>query len=133
MISQTKKLLLITRGKKELGDYAKTIEEKFKQNIEDNFNIAKALATTWELLIDDQLSTEEKLILIKIFDRVLGLDILTQAKINNKKVPEKIKKLVEKRDKLRLEKKWRQADKVREKIKKIGFDIKDGKEGSVIN
>ncbi|HHE67462.1 MAG TPA: hypothetical protein ENL33_00130 [Candidatus Parcubacteria bacterium] len=60
------------------------------------------------------------------FDRVFGLNL---DKVKKEKIPLKIKKLMEKREKYRQEKNWKKADQIREKVKKMGFLIEDTKEG----
>jgi len=44
-------------------------------------------------------------------------------------VPVEVKKLVELREKLRKQKKWREADQVRKEIEKIGWQIEDTDKG----
>ncbi len=63
------------------------------------------------------------------FDRVLGLGFKKAKKLA---VPESIRVLVEKREALRKEKKWKEADHIREKIKKLGYLIEDAPRGPAI-
>ena len=44
-------------------------------------------------------------------------------------IPENIKELIEKRNQARKEKKWEESDKIRDEIQKLGYNIKDTKEG----
>jgi cysteinyl-tRNA synthetase len=44
-------------------------------------------------------------------------------------VPKSVLDLVEKRKKARLEKDWVESDKLRDKIKELGFEIFDNREG----
>ena len=43
---------------------------------------------------------------------------------------EEIKRLVSKRDKLRKEEKWGEADKIKEQLSKMGVWLKDGPKGT---
>jgi cysteinyl-tRNA synthetase len=48
------------------------------------------------------------------------------------KIPKKIEELAEKREKLRKEKKWSEADELRQQIKKLGYQIEDTKKGPLL-
>lgn len=66
------------------------------------------------------------------FDTVLGLEI--DKKNNNviEEIPEKILKLVEKRKQAKLDRNWELSDELRKEIEKNGYNIKDTKDGIVI-
>ena len=44
-------------------------------------------------------------------------------------IPNEIKELLERRKTARLEKKWEESDRLRDKIKEMGYIVKDTKEG----
>ncbi len=46
------------------------------------------------------------------------------------KIPEKIKKLVQKREQARKQKNWKKADVIRKEIQKLGYKIEDTKKGT---
>jgi len=89
----------------------------------DDLNTPKALAVVWEIL-KSSISNEDKYELAISFDEVLGLDL---GQIQNAKheIPNNIKILMTKRDKLRLEGKFEEADKIRGGIEKLGYEVKD--------
>ena len=109
-------------------------EEKFLEAVNDDLNMPKALAVVWDLVKSDYPGSAKAESLLK-FDKILGLD-LENAKDYIKKekeiIPEKIMELVERRDQLRKGKRYHLADQVRHKIKKLGYDIQDNKDGSAI-
>ncbi len=111
---------------------AKSLSEKYKNGflnfINDDLNIPRALALTWEMIKDKNLDNNEKYKLLLDFDKIFGLN-LKEIKID---IPAEIKKLVKQREKYRKEKNWEKADEIREKIKKMGFEIEDTKEGPKI-
>ena len=111
---------------------AKSLSEKYKNGflnfINDDLNIPRALALTWEMIKDKNLDNNEKYKLLLDFDKIFGLN-LKEIKID---IPAEIKRLVKQREKYRKEKKWKKADEIREKIKKMGFEIEDTKEGPKI-
>jgi len=101
-------------------------KKKFLEKINDDLNIPQALAVVQDLL-KSKLSNKDKLATILDFDKVLGLK-LAEA-IKEKEIPKEILELAEERLKMRQEKKWQEADKLRQKIKILGFEIEDTDEG----
>ena len=61
-------------------------------------------------------------------DMIFGLDMEKRGREirkENKDVPVVVKKLLKEREKLRKEKKFEEADKIREKIIEMGFKVED--------
>lgn len=106
-------------------------EENFLKAINNDLDMPKALSIVWELVKLDYPTSARAESLFK-FDKILGLD-LENAKdyIKQEKeiIPEKIMELVGQRDELRKNKRYHLADQVRHKIKKLGYDIEDKKNG----
>ncbi|MEK7517321.1 MAG: cysteine--tRNA ligase [Patescibacteria group bacterium] len=106
-------------------------EERFLQAINDDLNISQALSIVWEMVKSDYPTSAKAESIFKM-DEVLGLD-LVNAKHKKKKikvvVPDAIKKLIAKRQELRRQKSFTKADHLRNKIKKLGYTIKDTKKG----
>ncbi len=98
------------------------IVKKFNKSLADDLNIPQALAVFWQGMKTD-LTSAEKTFLAKILDQVLGLDLTQQPSATE--IPDKIKELAEKREHLRRQKKWGQADKLRRQIEKLGFSVED--------
>jgi cysteinyl-tRNA synthetase len=90
-------------------------EQEFLQAINSDLNMPEALAIAWQ--------TENPDSLLK-FDKVLGLGLDRQE---GKEVPEEIRKLLEKREELRREKKFTEADQIRQEIEAKGYPVKDKK------
>ena len=106
-------------------------EEKFKDAIDDDLNMAKALSIVWELLKSDYPDSAKAESIFRM-DQVLGLDLeKAREKRKNIKiiVPDQVKKLIEERKQLRKQGSYIQADHLRNKIKKLGFNIKDTEKG----
>jgi len=80
----------------------------------------RALAILHELVKDN--NTRGKVSTIKKMDEVFGLDLLKVEKID---VPEDIKVVAEERQKFREEKNWDKSDELRDKLKQMGWIIKD--------
>lgn len=115
-------------GEKDEGKM-KEWEERFKQALENDLQMPQVLAVVWEMSKSDSLSGAEKLFLITKFDQILGLDL---SKEKTEKIPEEILSLAEKRSKAREEKKWDEADKIRDELEKKGWRVLDGESGEKI-
>ena len=118
-----------------LGDKVGKVDETFKklfsEKIADDFNISQGLAVLFEMLKSD-ISPADKFATAIDFDKVLGLK-LNEKTQKKTKVPEEVKKLVEEREIARKEKNWAKSDELRDKIKELGYEVKDTSSGSVIN
>jgi len=106
-------------------------EEKFLEVINDDLNMPKALAVVWEMLKSDIPDSAKAESLCKM-DQVLGLDLENareRKKLLKIIVPDEVQRLIEERNGLRNQGSFIQADHVRNKIKKLGYNIKDTKKG----
>lgn len=112
-------------------DNLKEFEDQFIAAINEDLNMAKALAVVWELVKSD-LPTEAKAKLLFKFDEVLGLNLeemSTQIRMAQGTVPGHIQHLVEERQRLRKTHQFNAADKLRADIEKLGFIIEDSPKG----
>ena len=101
----------------------------FMSALNDDMNTPRALAVVWDLLKDDEVSSKEKYETLINFDRVLGLDL---DKVKKLEVPQDVTELAALREHARNKRDWAEADRIRDEIKKLGFIVKDSKEGSEI-
>ncbi len=107
-------------------------EEKFLDAINEDLDMPKALSLVWDLLKSDYPSSAKAESLFK-FDKVLGLDFENQrSKIKDQKseIPEDIIKLVKEREELRRKKRFHLSDQLRNKIRKMGYEIQDKDDGT---
>jgi cysteinyl-tRNA synthetase len=104
-----------------------SFRDQFIKALADDLNVTKALATLWEML-KSNIPSSDKYDLALYFDEVLGLN-LSEASFPKKEIPSEVKELLEKREKLRKEGKFKEADEIREKISAKGFRIDDTSEG----
>jgi len=112
-----------------MNNKMKNYEKKFLNFANDDLNIPKALALTWEVIKSKKLIDREKYRLLSDFDKVLGLNL---DKIEKQKIPEVIIELAKEREKLRKEGKWQESDEIRKKIKEMGWQIEDTEKGPKI-
>lgn len=122
----------LNRLRKEVSAYDQALnpiqeyEDQFKDAINDDLNMPKALSVLWEVVKSDK-KTAEKAATVFKFDEVLGLS-LNDSKVivqNEVKMPEDVQTLLKEREALRKEKKFTEADKIRERIIEMGYKVED--------
>ncbi len=123
-----------------------TINEAYRARIHERFNddldTAGALAVVWEMTKDANLSPEDIRATILDADRVFGLGLderderartLNAARIGEAVALEdlsaEITDIIERRNTAREEKKWEEADTLRQEIEILGYTIKDSTDG----
>ncbi len=104
-------------------------EERFLNAVNDDLNMSKALAIMWELIKSDYPSSAKSQTLRR-FDLVLGLEIFAERKIEI--IPQNILDFVSEREGFRKVGDFRASDEMRKKIRDLGYDIQDTKEGPVV-
>lgn len=117
-------------GKKNLNlnKYYKQLEK----SLDDDLNISPALAVLFGLINQyykhqPKLSQESILQLEKFFqdaDKIFGI-----LKHSKESIPQEITQLAESRLEARKNKEWQKSDQLRAKIKSLGYEIADTKEG----
>lgn len=111
------------------GD-SKIYLDDFSNAIDDDLNMPKAVQVLWKVAEGD-LSDKDKIKLIDSFDSVLGLN-LKGFKKHEISVPLEIEELVDEREKARKNKDWKLADKMRDNIRKKGFEVEDSSSGAIV-
>jgi cysteinyl-tRNA synthetase len=101
---------------------------EFRKSMDDDLNTPRALQVLWNLLRDGK--ADGKLGAVKKMDEVLGLDLLKKEKVS---VPVEVKKLVKERNDARKKKDWKKSDNLRDKIKRLGYQVSDTSTGSKIS
>jgi len=120
---------LIEKGKKE-----------FEKAMDDDFNTPRALASIFQLVNQGNLllnknkltskNAKDILKFLKKVDKVFNF--IFWGKRETAKIPLSVKKLVKQREQARKKRDWKLADEIRKKIKQMGYQIKDTKEGPKI-
>jgi cysteinyl-tRNA synthetase len=104
-----------------------TFLQKFLTEINDDLNMPRAMALTWELVRSDLPNGVKKATLLE-FDRVLGLN-LANWQPPEEVIPDEILRLVELRQQARAEKRWQDADTLRSQIIAAGYEVMDTPQG----
>lgn len=102
-------------------------KQEFSEAIADDLNMPLALGTLWKMVKDMERSVEVYQMAME-FDKVLSLNLDQQEEI-----PEEIVKLANQRLEARKNKDWALSDSLRDEIAKLGYQIKDSKDGYEIN
>lgn len=107
-----------------------TFTERFDNALYNDLNTAQALAVVWEM-VKSNIPASDKADLLHDFNSVLGV-LHNQPTHQTLNVPDEILQLAKQRDELRADKKYAEADKLRNEIAQKGFTIVDTDEGSKI-
>jgi len=104
-----------------------TVDEEhmdgFAECINDDLNMPRALAVTWDLVKSDLPPATKKATLLE-FDKILGLR-LAEWEPKEETVPDEIMALVEQRQQARKEKHWKDADAFRDQVMAAGYEVED--------
>jgi len=101
------------------------LPSEFDKAVSDDLNVPKALSVVWENIDSLTRSDFEKI------DGVFGLQ-LTDYKEKKIEIPLEVLQLLEKREALRKEGKYDEADKVRSEIESEGFVVEDSPQGATV-
>jgi len=113
-------------GVSENYDLIEDYKEKFLKFINDDMNTPRCLALMWDMLKDDVLSKHEKHRLLLYFDQIFGFNLGSVKKVE---VPKEIELLAKKRLEARKARDWAKSDEIRDKIRSLGWEIGDTREG----
>jgi cysteinyl-tRNA synthetase len=112
------------------GSIDEEFANQFKKQINDDLNLPKAVAVTWELA-RSSLPDAVKKATILLFDQVLGLKLGDWQPVEEI-IPTEIQVLVADRQQMRREKRWSDADAIRQKIIDAGYEVEDTPQGPKI-
>ena len=105
-------------------------EEQFLDAINDDMNMPVAISIVWEIAKEKEKSNDFYEI-IKKFDSVLSLDLDKNDK-EDINIPEDIKLILNERKDARKNKNFAKSDELRDKLKELGYIVKDTKDGQII-
>jgi len=112
---------------KEIEEYRK----KFIEAINDDLNMPVAISVIWDIVKNPKKSQQLANLLLE-FDKVLGIKIDEPVVQKEEEIPQEVLDLLEQRKVARQEKNWALSDELRDKIKEIGYAVKDTKEGMTV-
>lgn len=118
-----------------IGTANKKYHKRFIEHLNDDLNTPSAIALMWDLLKDADIAKEDKLATMFAFDKVFGLGLKEGHDLfaaHPMGVPPPVLELCNARARARGEKNWAEADRLRDEISKLGYEVKDTPEGSAI-
>ncbi len=119
---------------KNLGEDVGLVEHSYKNRfitfMDDDLDIPKALALLWELIHDNEVSDTDKKATMLDFDTVFGFGL---SDLKTEIISEEVTTLVREREQARTDKDWAKSDKLRDKIKDLGYEVSDTDDGSKVS
>jgi cysteinyl-tRNA synthetase len=110
--------------------------DRFLEAMNDDINTPQALAIMWEMMNSHE-DNGKKLATLFLMDELFGFNLQEyyeeQRNRPAEKIPSEVHELVAERERLRKAKHFSAADHYRNKIKKLGYDIKDTDTGTKIS
>jgi len=107
-------------------------KQEFLDAINDDLNTSQALSILQAVIKDSELGNKEKLLLILDFDKIFGLKLNVSKNLEIVSASKEVEDLLTARTKARKEKDWDEADKIRDKLKELGYKITDTAEGPIL-
>ena len=114
----------------------KELEQEFKNRIGNDLNTPQVLAFLNELISDKEIISSDKIALINLIDQVLSLNLINKAQerqskenLSNDDIPATVHELAKDRESARKSKNYKEADRLRDEIDKLGFILKDTPNG----
>ncbi len=101
--------------------------DRFTAQVNEDLNMPRAVAVAWDLTRSDLPDGVKKATML-IFDQVLGLR-LVEWQPTKEEIPAEILQLADQRQAMRLEKRWADADALRDQITSAGYEIEDTPSG----
>ncbi|MFC2026367.1 cysteine--tRNA ligase [Chloroflexota bacterium] len=118
---------------------AESYRKQFIMAMDDDFNTPQALAAIFDLAREINQAADSgkgfsqaKTVLSKLAEYVLGLTLKPPGSVYFRGEAPKFMALVEKRNRLRKEKRWEEADAIRDKLTALGVAVEDTASGTVI-
>ncbi|MGF6934906.1 cysteinyl-tRNA synthetase [Paraburkholderia sp. UCT70] len=100
---------------------------RFNAEVNQDLNLPRALAVLWDLVRSD-LPPATRRATVDSFDSVFGLR-LPDWQPDKRDIPADIAALAEQREKARANSDWAQADRLRDTLRALGWQIEDGERG----
>ncbi|TMB69996.1 MAG: cysteine--tRNA ligase [Chloroflexi bacterium] len=118
------------RATKKGGKEGDRLREEFWGALADDLSLPKALSVAWQVARSGLPGTVKRELLMD-FDRVLGFDLVAPMP-SAPAIPTEVKSLARERDELRRRKGYPEADAIRERIRGVGYEARDSKNGTAL-
>lgn len=112
--------------KEKIEEYTK----RFEDAINDDINMPLVMAVVWDVAREKEKSKDYYNLLMK-FDTILSLDLDKVEKQEN--YSDEINAILEERKIARQNKDFAKSDELRDKLKELGYEVKDTRDGQILN
>lgn len=112
--------------KEKIEEYTK----RFEDAINDDINMPLVMAVVWDVAREKEKSKDYYDLLMK-FDTILSLDLDKVEKQEN--YSDEINAILEERKIARQNKDFAKSDELRDKLKELGYEVKDTRDGQILN
>ncbi len=109
----------------------KDFNEKFMDALRDDLNTANALTVLYDVLKNESLNGHTKLELIRNFDKVLSLNLISDLHEKLHPQHDEIMALIKTRNDYKAEHKFTEADGIRDELAARGIELIDTREGTI--
>ncbi|HBA37493.1 MAG TPA: cysteine--tRNA ligase [Firmicutes bacterium] len=109
----------------------KDYNERFMDALKDDLNTANAMTVLYDVLKDEGLNGHTKLDLIRSFDKVLSLNLISELHEKTHPQHEEIMALIEKRAEFKKNHQFTEADGIRDELAEKGIELVDTREGTI--
>lgn len=124
---------MLSLGKTKDGVPLEAYMKEFETLINDDMNAAGAIALIWKLTKDADADAADKYATIAKIDEVLGLGLSElHADKKHEEIPESVTKLLNERMIAREKKDYAASDRLRDEMKRLGYEVKDNSDGQSI-
>jgi cysteinyl-tRNA synthetase len=115
----------------EPGDAARAFDVRFREALAADLDLPTAVVVLNELDHAPDVPPGEKVALLRVWDRVLGLDLEREAR-SAWTPPDAALELVARRDAARAEKDYAESDRLRDELQRMGLEVMDTPEGTKV-
>ena len=120
----------VTRDTDTWSQEARRVRDAFHTAINDDLDLPTALSITREVARNNRISSAERVRLLLDFDRVLGLRLDTVKPKARRALSDEALELVRQRDEARVARDWKRSDRLRDRLKELGFEVRDTPKGT---
>ncbi len=116
--------------------------KRFRAHIHNDLDTPGAIAVMWELIKDTAVTAGSKRATLLSFDKILGLGLRESAQrlvamkkvsvVEEKDLPSHVKEAVDAREKARRDKRFADADRLRDELLALGYSVQDTEEGPIL-
>ncbi len=114
------------------SDEAERNRNAFHEAINNDLDLPIAISITREVARTAKITPAERRRLLLDFDRVLGLRLDTVAPKAPRVLSEEAQLLIKERDAARAARNWKESDRLRDRLKALGFEVRDTAKGTEV-